>query len=97
MAPRFTELNQRFHTLLFDGCPNLQVLDQVRRGWSRLAGLRSSTFAFVPGRAHESVDEHEGILRLIESGADAIDIELAVRRHRTATLDAFLAHRSGRG
>lgn len=94
--PRFTELNHQFHALLFGGCPNPQVLDLVRRGWNRLAALRSSTFTFVPGRAHGSVDEHEGILRLVESGAEALEIELAVRRHRTATLDAYRAHRTGR-
>jgi len=93
---RFTELNHRFHALLFDGCPNPEVLDVVRRGWGRLSRLRSSTFTFVPGRSHESVAEHENILVLIESGADALEIELAVRRHRLATLDAFRAHRGSR-
>jgi DNA-binding GntR family transcriptional regulator len=93
---RFTELNHRFHALLFDGCPNPEVLDLVRRGWNRLSRLRSSTFTFVPGRSHESVVEHENILGLIESGAEALEIELAVRRHRLATLDAFRAHRGGR-
>ena len=56
--------------------------------------LRESTFSFVPGRAHESVDEHEALLRLIEFGADDLEIEMAARAHRTATLDAFLAYRS---
>jgi DNA-binding GntR family transcriptional regulator len=92
---RFTELNHRFHALLFDGCPNPEVLGLVRRGWNRLSRLRSSTFTFVPGRSHESVAEHEFILRLVESGADVLEIELAVRRHRVATLDAFRAHRAG--
>jgi DNA-binding GntR family transcriptional regulator len=93
---RFTELNHRFHALLFDDCPNPEVLDLVRRGWNRLSRLRSSTFTFVPGRSHESVAEHERILHLIESGAEALEIELAVRRHRLATLDAFRAHRGSR-
>jgi DNA-binding GntR family transcriptional regulator len=93
---RFTELNHRFHALLFECCPNPEVLDLVRRGWNRLSRLRSSTFTFVPGRSHESVAEHERILCLIESGADALEIELAVRRHRLATLDAFRAHRRRR-
>ena len=93
---RFTELNHRFHTLLFDGCPNPDVLDLVRRSWNRLARLRSSTFTFVPGRSHESVAEHENILGLIASGAEALEIELAVRRHRLATLDSFRAHQACR-
>lgn len=88
---RFTQLNQDFHSVLFEHCPNPHILDLVHRGWNRLAALRSSTFRFVPGRAHDSVDEHEGILRLIESGASADDIEKAARHHRAATLDAYLA------
>ncbi|MDQ0674595.1 DNA-binding GntR family transcriptional regulator [Pseudarthrobacter siccitolerans] len=88
---RFTALNQDFHSVLFEHCPNPHILDLVHRGWNRLAALRSSTFRFVPGRAHDSVDEHEALLRLIESGADADAIEKAARLHRSATLDAYLA------
>lgn len=88
---RFTRLNQDFHSVLFEHCPNPHILDLVHRGWNRLAALRSSTFRFVPGRARESVEEHEGLLRLIESGADADSIEKAARMHRSATLDAYLA------
>ncbi|WP_332761355.1 GntR family transcriptional regulator [Pseudarthrobacter sp.] len=88
---RFTHLNQDFHSILFEHCPNPHILDLVHRGWNRLASLRSSTFRFVPGRAHESVDEHEALLQLIESGAGAEEIEQSARRHRAATLDAYLA------
>jgi DNA-binding GntR family transcriptional regulator len=88
---RFTRLNQDFHSVLFEHCPNPHILDLVHRGWNRLASLRSSTFRFVPGRAHESVDEHEALLRLIETGADPDAIERAARLHRSATLDAYLA------
>ena len=88
---RFTRLNQDFHSVLFEHCPNPHILDLVHRGWNRLASLRSSTFRFVPGRARESVDEHEALLQLIETGADADTIEKAARLHRSATLDAYLA------
>ncbi len=90
---RFTRLNQNFHSILFEHCPNPHILDLVHRGWNRLASLRSSTFRFVPGRARESVDEHEGLLNLIETGAEADAIEKAARLHRSATLDAYLAQR----
>jgi DNA-binding GntR family transcriptional regulator len=88
---RFTALNQDFHSVLFEHCPNPHILDLVHRGWNRLASIRASTFRFVPGRAQESVQEHEALLRLIESNADADTIEQAARRHRSATLDAYLA------
>ncbi|WP_104087351.1 GntR family transcriptional regulator [Arthrobacter sp. GMC3] len=89
---RFTALNLEFHSVLFENCPNPHILDLVHRGWNRLKALRSSTFSYVPGRASESVAEHEELLRLFENGATTEDIERAARAHRTATLDAYLAH-----
>ena len=88
---RFTSLNREFHSALFEACSNAHILDLVQRGWSRLGTLRESTFSFVPGRAHESVAEHTALLDLIENGADPLQIELAARDHRLATLTAFLA------
>ena len=92
--PRFTQLNLDFHSVLFENCPNPHILDLVHRGWNRMRVLRDSTFSFVPGRARESVEEHEALLQLLERGADDLEIELAARAHRTATLDAFLAYQS---
>ena len=89
----FTQLNQQFHSVLYEPCPNPHILDLVHRGWGRLSNLRDSTFAFVPGRAHHSVGEHSEILDLIRTGADPLEIELAARNHRWRTLDAFLAAR----
>jgi len=90
----FTQLNLEFHAVLFEHCPNPHILDLVHRGWNRMTALRDSTFSFVPGRARRSVEEHEALLQLIESGAEPLELELAARAHRTATLDAFLAHRA---
>jgi DNA-binding GntR family transcriptional regulator len=93
---RFTELNLAFHAVLFEECPNPHVLDLVHRGWNRMRMLRDSSFSFVPGRARDSVAEHDRIVELIELGADPVEIELAARRHRTATLDAMLAYQAAR-
>ena len=87
----FTRLNHEFHSVLFEHCPNPHILDLVHRGWNRLTALRGSTFSFVPERAGESVAEHEKLLQLIERKAPSEEIELAARRHRSATLDAYLA------
>jgi DNA-binding GntR family transcriptional regulator len=89
----FTRLNQQFHSVLYEPCPNPHVLDLVHRGWGRLSNLRDSTFAFVPGRAHHSVAEHLEIIDLIRQGAEPIEIELAARNHRWRTMDAFIAAR----
>jgi len=88
----FTDLNLQFHSVLFEACPNPHILDLVHRGWNRMKLLRNSSFSFVPGRAHESVDEHERLLDLIEDGAPPLEIELAARNHRLTTLNAVLAH-----
>ncbi|GAA1134736.1 MULTISPECIES: GntR family transcriptional regulator [Microbacterium] len=89
-AHAFTELNRQFHSVLFEPCPNPHLLDLVHRGWARLSGIRDSTFAYVPGRAQHSVDEHTQILELIREGAEPLEIELAARNHRWRTRDAFL-------
>jgi DNA-binding GntR family transcriptional regulator len=91
----FTALNRQFHSVLFESCPNKLLLDMVHRGWAQLSGLRDSTFAFVPGRAHDSVAEHAHILDLIAGGAEPLEIEIAARNHRWATMQAFLDARGG--
>ena len=92
----FTELNRRFHSILFEHHQNEHVHDLVHRGWNRLAALRTSTFAYVPGRAVASVDEHEHLLRLIEDGARFEEIEAAARTVATATALIPLALRGVR-
>ncbi len=89
-AHAFTVLNQRFHTVLFEQCPNSHLLGLVERGWSRLSRLRDSTFAFVPERSRRSVEEHTQLLELIRSGAAPLEIELATRNHRWRTVDALV-------
>lgn len=88
----FTALNQQFHALLFARCANPRMLELVNAEWARLGHLRESTFIFVPGRAAESVREHEDIVASIEAGASLGAIEQIARRHRAATLDAYMTH-----
>lgn len=86
----FTQLNQEFHAALISPCPNPRLRELVTVEMQRLNRLRDSTFSFVPGRAHESVREHEQIVALIENGAPVIEIERAAREHHSATLGAYL-------
>lgn len=88
----FTALNQEFHSILFGPCVNPRLLELVKAEWARLGHLRDSTFIFVPGRAAESVREHETIVASIERGDALGAIEKVARRHRAATLDAYLIH-----
>lgn len=87
----FTELNHRFHNVLTCRCPNERLIELVNAEWEKLGHLRESTFSFVPGRAAESVAEHQRILDLIENRAAPAQVEAAVREHRAATLASYLA------
>ncbi len=89
----YTQLNQQFHAVLFAPCPNPHILDLVERSWSRLAGLRDTSFSLIPGRPRHSVEEHDAILAMIRAEADPDLLELTTRNHRLRTLDAFLAAR----
>ena len=88
----FTQLNQEFHETLIAPCPNPRLHELVTLEMQRLNRLHDSTFSFVPGRAHDSVREHEQIIALIESGAPIERIEQAARQHHASTLDAYLDH-----
>lgn len=85
----FTRLNHEFHRLLCGACPNPHLRGLVEREWSRLALIRRSSFAFVPGRALASVAEHDVLLDLIVAGAAGELIERAARDHKLGTLNAF--------
>jgi DNA-binding GntR family transcriptional regulator len=87
----FTALNREFHRLLCGPCPNPQLIELVTRTWARMATIRDSSFTFIPGRATESVAQHDELLRLIGSGAGEVEVEAAAREHRLGTLRAFLA------
>lgn len=89
---RFTQLNQEFHSTLYTACSNPRLLVLVHAEWARMGNLRHSTFTFVPGRARESVAEHEALLKLIEANAPLDEIEKAARRHRLGTLRAYVKH-----
>ena len=52
--------------------------------------------SFDPGSGvddivYSSVEEHEGLLAMIEGGGDPAEVEQFARGHRLATLEAYLA------
>ena len=85
----FTALNEKFHRALYSRCPNPHIAMLADRGWSRMSGLRTSTFGFVPNRANLSVKEHDEILQLIRDKAEPTTIEMTVRHHKWRTVQAF--------
>lgn len=88
----FTQKNQEFHQILYSKCPNQRLTELADTEWERLNNIRTSSFSFVPERARASVKEHYQLLDLIETTTTASHIEDAVRAHRTATLETYLAN-----
>lgn len=86
----FTQSNKEFHETLYRRCGNRHLLALIDREWSSLAVIRRSTFAFVPQRAGEAVDEHRAVLERLHAGAPAHEVEELVRDHVLATARAFL-------
>src|SRR5690606_6588946 len=89
---RFGRLNRQFHIVLCSRCDDQRLSELVENEWTRMDIIRRSAFWYAPGRALASITEHDQLLDLIESGADAETIETAARRHEVATLEAVLAH-----
>ena len=89
----FTDLNQKFHRQLCITCPNEHMKELLDLEWDRVAIIRRNTFAFEPVRSQTSVGEHDHILELIASGAQASEIEMAARKHKLRTLRAFVEDR----
>ncbi|MGC3992827.1 MAG: GntR family transcriptional regulator [Propionicimonas sp.] len=90
----FGRLNREFHQLLCSRCDDPRLVDLVDAEWTRLDLTRRSAFWYAPGRAAASVAEHEGLIDLIEGGADPDMIETAARRHELNTVEAVLRHES---
>lgn len=88
---RFTTLNNQFHRILTQRCPNHRLFDLLEREWDRISIIRRSAFAFDPKYSTRSVDEHDEILKLIEEGAPSVDVELLVREHKMRTMRQYVA------
>jgi DNA-binding GntR family transcriptional regulator len=93
----FSRENRVFHFVFYDRCPNGALRALVDQQWAKLDTIRRSSFIFVPGRARSSVEEHEQIVRLVERGAAASEIEVATRAHKLHTIQALAAASAARG
>ncbi|MBO0682610.1 MAG: GntR family transcriptional regulator [Candidatus Dormibacteraeota bacterium] len=91
--PAFGGLNRHFHERLVAHCPNPTLVSMTRDVWRRVDVMRRSVFVYVPARARESVVAHERIIRLLEGGAPAAELEDAVRDDTLGTIRA-VTHRA---
>ncbi|HHY72335.1 MAG TPA: GntR family transcriptional regulator [Bacillus bacterium] len=85
----FSQLNRKFHAVIFEKCDNTFLIDQINEAQQRLNRVRRSIFTFVPQRACQSIEEHVEIINLIRENAPTSKIEEVVRQHRINTLIAF--------
>lgn len=89
---RFSQLNKQFHTDICHRAPDGHLTGLLDTEWARLDLIRRSAFTHAPGRAVQSVAEHDSLLDMLESHADPVEIEAAARQHKLNTLDAVARH-----
>ena len=89
----FGRLNQEFHALIYEHCPNAALVGMLRDVARRLDAIRRTVFLQIPYRGSASVAEHRKLNELIASGAPAREIETAAREHKLQTVASFRAWR----
>ncbi len=94
---RFSKLNKEFHIVICNGADDPHLVALLDTEWSRLDLIRRSAFTHAPGRAVESVAEHDALLNLLDSRADPDLVETAARQHKLNTLDAVTRHEASLG
>lgn len=87
----FGALNQEFHAVILERCPNPTLVGMVRDVGRRLDAIRRTVFVQIPYRGRASVAEHTAIVELIRARAPIGEIEAAARAHKLHTVDSFRA------
>jgi DNA-binding GntR family transcriptional regulator len=85
----FGRLNQDFHAIIYERCPNAALVDLLRDVARRLDAIRRTVFVQIPYRGAESVAEHRRLIALLSEGAPAARIEAAAREHKLNTVASF--------
>ncbi len=93
-ALEFGRLNQEFHTLIHDRCPNTALVQMLRDVTRRLDAIRRTVFVHIPYRGTALVAEHRDLIELLKSGASSAKVESAAREHKLNTLRSFKEWRS---
>jgi len=87
----FGRLNQEFHAVIYEHCPNAALVDLLRHVARRLDAIRRTVFVQIPYRGAASVAEHRALIALLADGAPATEIEAAAREHKLRTVESFRA------
>ena len=88
---RFGRLNQEFHGLIYEYCPNTALVAMLSDVSRRLDAIRRTVFVQIPYRGASSVAEHRELIEVIANGAPAAKIEKAARDHKLTTVRSFRA------
>ena len=94
---RFSRLNKDSQILICNRADDAHLRALLSTEWSRLDLMRRSAFTHAPGRAVESVAEHDALLDLLETHAGTEAIETAARQHKLNTLEAVTRHEASVG
>ena len=86
----YRRLNGHFHRVLCLRCPNERMQSLMTNEAERVNRIRRTSFKFTADRSRHSIDQHEHLLTLIRTGADAEEIELYAREHKMASLNEAL-------
>jgi DNA-binding GntR family transcriptional regulator len=87
----FGRLNQQFHALINERCPNAALVSMLHDVARRLDAIRRTVFVQIPYRGSASVSEHRALIDLLSRGAPADQIEEAARQHKLHTVESFRA------
>jgi DNA-binding GntR family transcriptional regulator len=90
----FGKLNQEFHAVVYERCPNAALVDLLRDVARRLDAIRRTVFVQIPYRGAESVAEHRRLIELIRADAAPSRIEAIARAHKLGTVESFRAWRA---
>jgi len=87
-AKGFSDAHDAFHDVLVRACPNAHLVDVITKESARLRPVRRAIMGFGAGGGRQDVTDHTELLRLIESGSPAEQIEDFARAHleRSAAL-----------
>jgi DNA-binding GntR family transcriptional regulator len=88
-ALAFGQLNQEFHTAIYERCPNGALVELLRDVARKLDAIRRTVFVQIPYRGSASIEEHRRLIALIERGAPFAEIEAAARVHKLNTVESF--------
>ena len=90
---RFGRLNQEFHAVILERCPNAALVELVNGVTRRLDAIRRTVFVHIPYRGAASIAEHRELIRLLAKPASPAEIEAAAREHKLHTVESFRAWR----